>query len=128
MSDAPGPPADPAVPDLGSPHVVAELRGRVLHLRLDRVDRRNAVTQDMYRALKRAAVRADAEAELDAHVDEVLAGIARTGPRARAAVKREINRRLPAADVGLFADAIRSPEMVEGMRAFVEKRPPVWPR
>ncbi|HEX8804507.1 MAG TPA: enoyl-CoA hydratase/isomerase family protein [Acidimicrobiales bacterium] len=265
MSDAPGPPADPAVPDLGSPHVVAELRGRVLHLRLDRVDRRNAVTQDMYRALKRAAVWADAQPELDAvcltgtgewfgaggdmaggsadpeglaaewdptdhfpfrhiercsklwvaringlchagglvlalhcdvtvasdrarfrapellrgipdpflvarlvdvvglararyllfgarevdaaaagamglvgavvphdqldaHVDEVLAGIARTGPRARTAVKREINRRLPAADVGLFADAIRSPEMVEGMRAFVEKRPPVWPR
>jgi enoyl-CoA hydratase/carnithine racemase len=66
--------------------------------------------------------------ELDARVDEVLANIARTGPAARAAVKRELNQRLPAADVGLFHRSIRSPEMVEGMAAFVEKRPPAWPR
>ena len=31
-------------------------------------------------------------------------------------------------DVQLFFRAIRSPEMVEGMAAFVEKRPPDWPR
>ncbi len=54
--------------------------------------------------------------------------IALTGPAARAAVKREINQRLPAADVGLFYRAIRSAEMVEGMQAFIEKRPPAWPR
>jgi enoyl-CoA hydratase/carnithine racemase len=67
-------------------------------------------------------------AELDTRVDEVLANIGRTGPAARAAVKRELNQRLPAADVGLFHRSIRSPEMVEGMAAFIEKRPPVWPR
>jgi enoyl-CoA hydratase/carnithine racemase len=256
---------DPAVPDLGSPHLVAAVRGSVLHLRIDRPERRNAFTQDMYRGIKRAAIWADdqpaldavcltgtdewfgaggdmagrandpdglalewdptdqfpfrhiercskvwvarvngvchagglvltmhcdvtiasdrarfrapellrgipdpfltsrlaevvglararyllfsaaeitaAEAgamglvglvvphdELDARVDAVLAQIALTGPRARAALKRDLNQRLPVADVGIFRTAIRSPEMTEGMRAFVEKRAPTWPR
>jgi enoyl-CoA hydratase/carnithine racemase len=254
-----------AVPDLGSPNIVAGVHGRVLHLRIDRPERRNAFTQDMYRALKRAAVWADEQAPLDAvcltgtdewfgaggdmagrandpeglatewdptdqfpfrhiercsklwiaringlchagglvlalhcdvaiasdrarfrapellrgipdpfltsrlaemvgvararyllfsareisaaeagamglvgavvphdelddHVDAVIDQIARTGPQARAAVKRELNQRLPPVDVGLFHRAIRSPEMVEGMAAFVEKRAPDWPR
>ena len=253
------------VPELGSPNIVAELRGRVLHLRIDRVERRNSFTQDMYRAIKRAAIWADEQpaldavcltgtdewfgaggdmsgqnsdpeglaaewdptdqfpfrhiercsklwvarvnglchagglvltlhcdvsiasdrarfrapellrgipdpfltsrlvdvvglararyllfsareidaaeaatmglvgvvvphADLDQHVDDVLAQIGRTGPAARAAVKRELNQRLPTADVGLFHRSIRSPEMVEGMAAFIEKRPPDWPR
>jgi enoyl-CoA hydratase len=253
------------VPELGSPHIVAELRERVLHLRIDRVERRNAFSQDMYRAIKRAAVWADEQAELDAvcltgtdrwfgaggdmggnaadrdglavewdptdqfpfrhmercsklwiarvnglchagglvltlhcdvtvasdratfrapellrgipdpfltsrlaamvgvararyllfsakeisaaeagamglvgavvphdeldaAVDEVIAQIAATGPGARAAVKRDLNQRLPLADVALFHRAIRSPEMVEGMAAFLEKRAPEWPR
>ena len=256
-------PAEP--PELGSPHLVAELDGRVLHVRIDRPERRNAFTQDMYRGLKRAAVWADQEPELDAvcvtgtdgwfgaggdmsgsaadreslaaewdptdhfpfrhiercsklwvaringlahagglvlalHCDvsiasdrarfrapELLRGIpdpflvarlaeavgivrarsllftareldaheafgmglvghvvphdeldaatsaalsavAATGPAARAAVKRDLNTRLPVPDVALFFRAIRSPEMVEGMAAFVEKRPPQWPR
>ena len=42
------------------------MRDRVLHLRIDRVERRNAFTQDMYRAIKRAAVWADEQPELDA--------------------------------------------------------------
>ena len=54
------------LPDFGSPHVVASLSGRVLHLRIDRVDRRNAFTQDMYRAIKRAAIWADEQPALDA--------------------------------------------------------------
>ncbi|QXC61644.1 enoyl-CoA hydratase/isomerase family protein [Aquihabitans sp. G128] len=252
-------------PELGSPHLVAEVRGRVLHLRIDRVERRNAFTQDMYRGIKRAAVWADEQRELDAvcltgtdrwfgaggdmsgassdpeglaaewdptdqfpfrhlercsklwvaringlchagglvlalHCDvtiasdqarfrapellrgipdpfltarlaamvgvararsllftarevsaaeagamglvgqvvahddldaateDALAAIARTGPAARAAVKRDLNARLPLADVGLFFHAIRSAEMVEGMTAFIEKREPDWPR
>jgi enoyl-CoA hydratase len=256
---------DLTAPELGSPAIVPEVRGRVLHLRIDRVDRRNAFTQDMYRAIKRAAIWADDQAELDAvcltgtdrwfgaggdmagrttdpeglavewdptdqfpfrhiercskvwiaringlchagglvlavhcdvsiasdratfrapellrgipdpfltsrlpalvgmakaryllfsarevgavqaeamglvgavvphdeldaAVDEVVAQIAATGPAARAAVKRDLNQRLPLADVGLFFRSIRSPEMVEGMAAFVEKRPPEWPR
>ena len=66
--------------------------------------------------------------ELDGAVATVLEQVAATGPTARAAVKRDLNARLPAPDVGLFFNAIRSPEMVEGMAAFVEKRPPQWPR
>jgi enoyl-CoA hydratase/carnithine racemase len=58
------PPTD--VPALGSPNIVAHLDGRVLHLRIDRVERRNAFTNDMYRALKRAAIWADGQPELDA--------------------------------------------------------------
>ena len=38
----------------------------MLHLRIDRVERRNAFTQDMYRGLKRAAIWADDQPELDA--------------------------------------------------------------
>jgi enoyl-CoA hydratase/carnithine racemase len=252
-------------PDLGTKHLVAEVRGRVLHLRIDRVERRNAFTQDMYRGLKRAAIWANGQAELDAvcltgtdrwfgaggdmagnaedrdglasewdpsdhfpfrHIercsklwvakvngvcvaggmdlvlhcdvviasdqarfrvpellrgipdafmagrlaevvglararylfftadeitadeaaamglvgkvvahddldaetDRVLAAIARTGPKARAAVKRELNSRLPVHNVEMFLAAIGTPEMVEGMRAFLEKRDVNWPR
>lgn len=252
-------------PAFGSRHVIADVRGRVLHLRIDRVERRNAFTQDMYRALKRAAIWADGRVELDAvcltgtdqwfaaggdmagnaedteglahewdptdnfpfrhiersrkiwvaaingmcqaggidlalHCDVVIAsadarfrvpellrgipdtlmsarlaeavGIARarylfftaaefdageaevmglvgkvvpsdelaahtewvltqisaTGPEARAAIKKDLNRRLPAPDTGLFVRSISSPEMVEGMRAFIDKRPVEWPR
>jgi enoyl-CoA hydratase/carnithine racemase len=257
--------AELTAPDLGTPYLRAEVRRRVLHLRIDRVERRNAFTQDMYRGLKRAAIWADGQPELDAvcltgteqwfgaggdmagrtadvegldvewdpteqfpfrHIercskvwvakinglchagglvltlhcdvsiasdqarfrapellrgipdpfltarlasvvgvarakfllfsarelsateagamglvgcvvphdeldaatDELLASIARTGPAARAAVKRDLNQRLPEHDVELFFRAIRSPEMVEGMAAFVEKREPEWPR
>ncbi len=38
----------------------------MLHLRIDRPQRRNAFTQDMYRGIKRAATWADEQAELDA--------------------------------------------------------------
>lgn len=252
-------------PDFGSSHIVSEVRGRTLHLRVDRVERRNAFTQDMYRAVKRAAIWSDtqpeldsvcltgtdrwfaaggdmagrsedpeglasewdatdnfpfrhiercrkiwvaringlchaggidlalhcdvavasadarfrvpellrgipdpfmsarladavgiakarylfftaseisaAEAEsmglvgrvvphgdLDAETDRILEQISLTGPDARAAVKKDMNRRLPAADVELFHRFMTSPEMMEGMRAFVEKRAVDWPR
>ncbi len=258
-------PPDLTPPDLGSPYLVVHVDGRVLHLRLDRTDRRNAFSQDMYRGLKRAAVWADQQPELDAvcitgtdrwfgaggdmsgsntdpeglatewdptdqfpfrhiercsklwvaringvahagglvlalHCDvtiasdrarfrapELLRGIpdpflsarlaaavglvrarslmftgrevdaheamamglvgqvvphdeldaavataleqiAATGPAARRAVKRDLNTRLAVPDVALFFNAIRSAEMVEGMAAFIEKRPPAWPR
>jgi len=252
-------------PDLGTPHLTAEVRGRVLHVRINRVDRRNAFSQDMYRGLKRAAIWADGQPELDAvcltgtdrwfaaggdmggnaadpeglasewdptehfpfrHIerssklwvakvngvciaggmvlvlhcdvviasdratfrvpellrgipdacmtarlaevvglgrarylfftaeefdaatalsmglvgkvvphddlgpetDRVLETIAATGPQARAMVKRELNRQLPAANIQMFLEAIGTPEMVEGMRAFLEKRDANWPR
>ena len=67
-------------------------------------------------------------AELDARVNWALEQIALTGPDARAAIKRDINARLPMVDIGLFIRTMMSPEMTEGMRSFLEKRPPDWPR
>ena len=56
----------PDVPDLGSPGVVAHVADHVLHLRINRPERRNAFTQDMYRAIKRAAIWSDRETDIDA--------------------------------------------------------------
>jgi enoyl-CoA hydratase/carnithine racemase len=39
-----------------------------------------------------------------------------------------MNRRLPPPDVNLFRRAMLSPEMMEGLQAFLEKRAPRWPR
>lgn len=251
--------------DLGTTFLNAHLAERVLHVRIDRADKRNAITQDMYRGLKRAAIIADGEPEVDVlcltgsgdvfavggdmsgqseHPDELaqeldptdhfpfrqfeqcrkvvcaaingichagglnlvlfsdlsiasdratfrapellrgapdpwiaarlaeyvglgkakyllftgavlsageaaalglvgkvvphadfarelawtLEQIRRTGPKSRAAVKDDLNRRLPAPDANLFRRAIMSPEMAEGFQAFFEKRPPNWPR
>ncbi|CAB4960740.1 unannotated protein [freshwater metagenome] len=58
----------------------------------------------------------------------MLEQISLTGPIARAAVKRDLNARLPQTDVQLFHRSMMTPEMMEGMRAFVEKRPVDWPR
>lgn len=251
--------------DLGTSFLKAYVAERVLHVRIDRPQRRNALTQDMYRGLKRAAIIADGEAEIDVlcltgsgdvfavggdmsgqseHPDELaqeldptdhfpfrqfeqcrkvvcaavngichagglnlvlfsdlsiaseratfrapellrgapdpwiaarlaeyvglgkakyllftgavvdahqaaalgligtvvahddfepalawtLEQIRRTGPRSRAAVKDDFNRRLPVPDANMFRRAIMSPEMAEGFQAFFEKRPPNWPR
>jgi enoyl-CoA hydratase/carnithine racemase len=66
------------------------------------------------------------EAELEGHVGWVLDQIRLTGPNARAAVKQDMNRRLPPFDVAMFAASLRSPEVAEGFSAFVGKRPPRW--
>ena len=52
----------------------------------------------------------------------------RTGPTARTMVKRDLNKGLPPHSTQMFVDSFGSPEMVEGMTAFLEKRPVVWPR
>jgi enoyl-CoA hydratase/carnithine racemase len=65
--------------------------------------------------------------QLDERIEWVLEQIRRTGPGARVVIKREINRRLPASDPGLFS-LIPVEELREGMASFVEKRPPIWPR
>ena len=54
--------------------------------------------------------------------------IRETAPQARAMVKEAMNRALPVPDVAMFQRAIQSPEMTEGLLAFLEKRPPIWPR
>lgn len=66
--------------------------------------------------------------ELPAQVERVLEQIRLTGPAARAAVKQAVNRHLPPFDIPMFARSLRSPEVAEGFQAFVEKRPPKWPR
>ena len=71
MSDAEGP-NDTANergtpgPDLGSPHLQTRIDNGVLHLRIDRPERRNAFAQDMYRGIKRAATWADRQVDIDA--------------------------------------------------------------
>ena len=69
-----------------------------------------------------------ADADLDAALDETVARVRTTGPRARTALKRDINRRLPTFDFAMFQESIESDEAREGFASFVEKRPPSWPR
>jgi len=64
--------------------------------------------------------------QLMTHVDWVLDQIRLTGPSARTAIKQDINRRLPIFDIPMFRASLRSPEVTEGFKAFVEKRPPKW--
>ena len=66
--------------------------------------------------------------ELDAAVAETIGWIRQTGPRARTALKRDLNRHLPPIDVSMFVDSLASDEVREGFAAFVEKRPPGWTR
>jgi enoyl-CoA hydratase/carnithine racemase len=67
-------------------------------------------------------------AQLDAAVSETIDWIRQTGPRARTALKRDLNRQLPVIDYPMFAESLASEEVREGFAAFVEKRPPRWVR
>ncbi len=66
--------------------------------------------------------------DLDAAVAETIAQVRLTGPAARRALKRDLNRSLPPRDFGMFQDSLTGEECREGFAAFVEKRPPRWPR
>jgi enoyl-CoA hydratase/carnithine racemase len=66
--------------------------------------------------------------QLMTHVDWVLQQVRLTGPSARAAVKHDINRHLPIFDIPMFRASLRSAEVQEGFKSFVEKRPPKWPK
>ena len=65
---------------------------------------------------------------LDAAVEETIGWVRQTGPRARTALKRDLNRQLAALDLGMFVDSLASDEVREGFTAFVEKRPARWVR
>src|SRR5215468_1771984 len=65
---------------------------------------------------------------LDAAVEETIAAVRQTGPCARTALKRDLNRQLPPLDLGMFVDSLASDEVREGFTAFVEKRPARWVR
>jgi enoyl-CoA hydratase/carnithine racemase len=63
---------------------------------------------------------------LEVAVAETIGWIRETGPEARAALKRDLNRALPRIDLEMFATSLRSDEVAEGFRAFGEKRPARW--
>jgi len=67
-------------------------------------------------------------ARLEAAVTETVGWIRETAPRARAVLKRDLNRHLPAIDFPMFTESLASDEVREGFAAFVEKRPPRWVR
>src|SRR2546427_7710566 len=67
-------------------------------------------------------------AQLEAALAETIERIRQTGPQARAALKRDLNRPLPAIDFTMFTASLVSAEVREGFAAFVEKRPPAWTR
>jgi len=69
-----------------------------------------------------------AHEQFEEHLAWVLEQVRLTGPQSRAMLKDHINRRLAVPDVNMFQRSIMSPEMAEGFAAFLEKRPPKWPR
>jgi enoyl-CoA hydratase/carnithine racemase len=64
--------------------------------------------------------------ELVVATESVVADIMKSAPRARVALKRIVNARYGAIDKITFDESLSSDEVVEGFRAFVEKRPPAW--
>ena len=64
--------------------------------------------------------------ELETAVAETIERVRQTGPRARTALKRDLNRHLPTIDFPMFVESLASDEVREGFAAFVEKRPPRW--
>ena len=56
----------------------------------------------------------------------LLERVRNTGPAARAAMKREMARALPAVDVSGYWSSIGTSEQIEAFSAFLEKRPPRW--
>ena len=66
--------------------------------------------------------------ELETAVAETIERVRQTGPRARTALKRDLNRQLPTIDFPMFVESLASDEVREGFAAFVEKRPPRWRR
>jgi enoyl-CoA hydratase/carnithine racemase len=66
--------------------------------------------------------------QLEAVVAETIEQVRQTGPQARTALKRDLNRQLPSIDFPMFTASLASEEVREGFAAFVEKRPPRWTR
>jgi enoyl-CoA hydratase/carnithine racemase len=64
---------------------------------------------------------------LQSEVDALLAQVRKTGPAARAAVKREMARALPPVDVTGYWSSIGTAEQIEAFTAFLQKRSPEWP-
>lgn len=63
---------------------------------------------------------------LAAETQTLLDRVRQTGPAARAAMKREMARALPAVDVSGYWSSIGTSEQIEAFTAFLEKRAPRW--
>jgi enoyl-CoA hydratase/carnithine racemase len=57
---------------------------------------------------------------------EVAKQLARGGPNAYRAVKREVNRLYPRMDRMSMDESLASDEPIEGFHAFRERRSPTW--
>lgn len=66
------------------------------------------------------------EAELEGAVQEMLQRLKRTSPESRRAYKQGANRAVPHMSVEAVLRPVMSANGREGLRAFVEKRPPNW--
>ena len=64
--------------------------------------------------------------ELLTATDDVVRSVLRTAPRARIALKRLMNARYGVIDKVTFDESVNGDEVIEGFRAFVEKRDPAW--
>jgi enoyl-CoA hydratase/carnithine racemase len=63
---------------------------------------------------------------LESETEALLERVRRTGPAARAAMKREMWRALPPVDVSGYWASMGTAEQIEAFTAFLEKRPPDW--
>ncbi len=64
--------------------------------------------------------------ELGASTEDVVRKVLRAAPRARVALKRLMNARYGVVDKVTFDESVNGDEVIEGFRAFVEKRDPAW--
>lgn len=64
---------------------------------------------------------------LAAETAALLDRVRKTGPAARAAMKREMARALPPVDVSGYWASMGTAEQIEAFSAFLEKRSPNWP-
>lgn len=64
---------------------------------------------------------------LQSETGDLLERVRKTGPVARAAIKREMARALPAVDVTGYWSSIGTTEQIEAFTAFLQKRSPEWP-
>jgi enoyl-CoA hydratase/carnithine racemase len=77
-----------------------------------------------------------AEGELDAAVESLLAGLRGLSRRSLRVAKQALRLARPRPDGDALEAAERlyldrllhDPDAIEGLRAFLEKRPPRWPR
>ena len=118
------------IPATISPHVVDAVGARLARrwfLTGEAIDAGTACTSGLVQQLA-------APAELDEHIDKIIGLVLAGGPDAQRRIKLLIDFLLGSGDrenldgrtARFIADARASDEGLEGIRAFLEKRPPSW--